>query len=79
MSEIEVGDVVLARGSSGSFYAVVRGMRLSRLTVDRCDGRQSGPLSLRDVISVFKNQGGPAAAPAATRLKPSSQLRLDLS
>jgi hypothetical protein len=79
VTEIEVGDVVLARSSEGAFYAVVRGSRLGRLVVDRCDGRPSGPVSSRDVVSVFKDQGAPGTAPATARLRPSPQLRLDLS
>ena len=83
MAEIEVGDVVLARGTSGRFHAVVTGMRLGRLAVDRCDGRPAGPLSPRDVLTVFKNAGAPQPAPAAPgaaapRLRPTGQLRLDL-
>lgn len=80
MAEIEVGDVVLARGATGAFHAVVTGIRLGRLAVERCDGRPSGPLAARDVVEVFKPAGGPAAEPPRTqRLRPSPQLRLDLS
>jgi hypothetical protein len=78
--KIEVGDVVLARGATGQFHAVVAGIRLGRLAVERCDGRPSGPLALRDVVTVFKPAGGPAPEPPRVeRLRPSPQLRLDLS
>jgi hypothetical protein len=78
MAEIEVGDVVLARGSTGRFHAVVSGVRLGRLVVDRCDGRPAGPLSPRDVLTVFKPAGAPSVEPRTTRLRPSGQLKLDL-
>jgi hypothetical protein len=78
MAEIEVGDVVLARGTTGSFHAVVAGVRLGRLMVDRCDGRQAGPLSLRDVVTVYKAAGPPNAEPRTPRLRPTGQLKLDL-
>jgi hypothetical protein len=79
MAEIEVGDVVLARGRTGRFHAVVTGVRLGRLAIERCDGRPAGPLAVRDVVSVFKDAGAPGAEPRATRLRPSGQLRLDLA
>lgn len=79
MAEIEVGDVVLARGAAGFFHAVVAAIRLGRLTVERCDGRTSGPLPLRDVVEIYKPAGRPSAEPPRTqRLRPSAQLRLDL-
>ena len=79
MAEIEVGDVVLARGATGRFHAVVTGIRLGRLAVERCDGRPSGPLSPRDVTTVYKAAGAPGAEPPQTRrLRPSGQLKLDL-
>lgn len=79
MAEIEAGDVVMARGSSGSFYAVVRGVRLSRVVVERCDGRPSGPVAVRDVVAVYKRVGEPSlTSSGGGRLKPSSQMRLDL-
>jgi hypothetical protein len=78
--KIEVGDVVLARGATGQFHAVVAGIRLGRLAVERCDGRPSGPLALRDVVTVFKPAGEPAPEPPRVeRLRPSPQQRLDLS
>jgi len=79
MAEIEVGDVVLAKGATGRFHAVVNGVRLGRLAVERCDGRPSGPLSARDVVTVYKAAGPPSAGPPPVRqLRPSGQLRLDL-
>jgi hypothetical protein len=79
MAEIEVGDVVLAKGATGRFHAVVSGVRLGRLAVERCDGRPSGPVSPRDVVTVYKAAGGPSPEPPRVRqLRPSGQLRLDL-
>lgn len=80
MAEIEVGDVVLARGATGPFHAVVTAIRLGRLGVERCDGRPSGPLSPRDVVTVFKPAGGSPSPepPRVQRLRPSAQLKLDL-
>jgi hypothetical protein len=79
MAEIEVGDVVLARGATGRFHAVVTGVRLGRLAIERCDGRPSGPLAARDVVTIFKAAGAPSAEPPRVRqLRPSGQLRLDL-
>ena len=79
MAEIQVGDVVLARGATGQFHAVVAGIRLGRLAVERCDGRPSGPLAVRDVVTVFKPSGTPDAEPPRVRqLRPSAQLKLDL-
>jgi hypothetical protein len=78
MAEIEVGDVVLVRGVTGRFHAVVTGVRLGRLAVRRCDGRPSGPLSPRDVVEIYKPAGPPTAPPQARPLRPTAQLRLDL-
>jgi hypothetical protein len=79
MAEIEVGDVVLARGATGQFHAVVTAIRLGRLGVERCDGRPAGPVSARDVVTVFKPSGAPSPEPPRVRqLRPSGQLRLDL-
>ena len=79
MNEIEPGDVVMARGSSGSFYAIVRGIRLNRVVLDRCDGRPSGPIAIRDVTAVFKNVGKPDPETGRFgRVRPTSQMRLDL-
>jgi hypothetical protein len=79
MAEIEVGDVLLAKGPTGRFHAVVTGVRLGRLAVERCDGRPSGPLSTRDVVTVYKAAGAPSPEPPRVRqLRPSGQLRLDL-
>lgn len=78
MAEIDVGDVILARGATGRFHAVVAGVRLGRLVVERCDGRPSAPLSARDVVEVYKRAGPPSAEPRPRRLRPSGQLKLDL-
>jgi hypothetical protein len=78
MAEIEVGDVVLAKGATGQFHAVVTGVRLGRLAVERCDGRASGPVSPRDVVTIFKPAGPPASEPRTPRLRPSGQLKLEL-
>lgn len=78
MAEIEVGDVVLARGATGRFHAVVAGVRLGRLAIERCDGRPSGPLAARDVVTVYKRAGAPDSEPRVRRLRPSGQLKLDL-
>jgi hypothetical protein len=79
MSEIEAGDVVMARGSSGTFYAVARGIRLNRVVVERCDGRPSGPIAIRDVTAVFKNAGRPEVDTShPQRVRPTTQMRLDL-
>jgi hypothetical protein len=78
MAKIEIGDVVLAQGTSGRFHAVVSGVRLGRLVVERCDGRPARPLAERDVVAVFKSAGAPDVAPRGARLRPSGQLRLDL-
>jgi hypothetical protein len=49
------------------------------LAIERCDGRPSGPLSLRDVTVVYKPSGAPdPVARGGSRLRPSPQLRLDL-
>jgi hypothetical protein len=78
MAEIELGDVVLARGRAGRFHAVVSGMRLGRLVVERCDGRPATPLSTQDVLMVYKKAGRPEGEPRTERLRPTAQLRLDL-
>jgi hypothetical protein len=78
MAEIELGDVVLARGSTGRFHAVVSGMRLGRLVVERCDGRPTPPVSTQDVLMVYKKAGRPDGAVRIERLRPTAQLRLDL-
>jgi hypothetical protein len=71
--EIQTGDLVRLRGNA---FAVVRGTRLGRLMVDRCDGKHQGPVQLRDVLEVFKPAGRPAAAPETDTLRPSPQLKL---
>jgi len=81
--QVQPGDIVLARGStlpSAPFYAQVTGTRLGRLTVERCDGRPSGPLSLRDVVCVYRAVGTPSggAVESTARRKPTAQLKLEL-
>jgi hypothetical protein len=71
--EIHTGDLVRLRGNA---FAVVRGTRLGRLVVDRCDGKAQGPVVLRDVLEVFKPAGKPDAAPDTEPLRPSPQLKL---
>jgi hypothetical protein len=78
MAEIVPGDIVLARESAGQFHAVVRGVRLGRLTVERWDGRPPRPVALRDVLQVFKPAGRPEAGATVERLRPTAQMRLDL-
>ena len=79
MAEIVPGDIVLAREASGQFHAVVRGVRLGRLTVERWDGRAARPVALRDVLQVFKPAGRPdPGGPAVEPLRPTAQMRLDL-
>lgn len=75
-ADIHTGDLVRLRSGSGSTFAVVRGARLGRLVVDRCDGKPHGPVVLRDVLEVFKSAGRPAAGPGTEPLRPSAQLRL---
>ncbi len=80
---VRTGDVVLARGGGlpvVQFYAVVTGSRLGRLTVERCDGRPSGPLSLRDIVCVYRAAGAPAASSVGPteRRRPTAQLKLEL-
>jgi len=78
MAEIDVGDVVLARGITGRFHAVVVGVRFGRLLVERCDSRPSAPVAPRDVVEVFKKAGAPSGEPRPRRLRPSGQLKMDL-
>lgn len=78
MVDIDPGDIVLAREGSGGYHAVVRGVRLGRLVVERCDGRAGRPVAVRDVLQVFKPAGRPDGAPAVERLRPTAQLRMDL-
>ncbi len=73
-----MGDLVLARGSTGRFWAQVKGVRLGRLAVERFDGRPAGPVSRRDVVRVFKDAGSPDGMPRTERERPTGQLRLDL-
>jgi hypothetical protein len=46
--------------------------------VERFDGRPAGPLSPRDVVTVFKPAGPPSPEARTRRLRPSGQLKLDL-
>jgi hypothetical protein len=71
--EIQTGDLVRLRGIA---FAIVRGTRLGRLVVDRCDGKPQGPVLLRDVLEVFKPAGKPEAAADTEPLRPSPQLKL---
>jgi hypothetical protein len=71
--EIHTGDLVRLRGNA---FAVVRGTRLGRLVVERCDGKAQGPVVLRDVLEVFKPVGKPDTAPDTEQLRPSPQLKL---
>ena len=74
--EIHTGDVVRLRTGAGNVFAIVRGTRLGRIVVERCDGKPQGPVHLRDVIEVFKPAGRPATAPQSEALRPSPQLKL---
>ena len=80
MATIEISDLVLVDGPAGRFHALVTGVRLGRLVVERCDGRPAGPVSPRQVVEVYKPAGAPdGAAPApGARLRPTAQLKLDL-
>ena len=75
-AEIQTGDLVRLRTGSGNAFAVVRGARLGRLVVDRCDGKPQGPVVLRDVIEVYKSAGRPVSGPETDQLRPSAQLKL---
>jgi hypothetical protein len=76
-ADIHTGDVVRLRTGSGNAFAVVRGARLGRLVVDRCDGKAQGPVVLRDVLEVYKSAGRPGAGGVEVEaLRPSAQLKL---
>jgi hypothetical protein len=75
-ADIHLGDLVRLRTGSGNTFAIVRGARLGRLVVERCDGKPQGPVVLRDVLEVFKSAGRPAAGPEPEQLRPSAQLKL---
>jgi hypothetical protein len=75
-ADIHTGDIVRLRTATGSAFAVVRGARLGRLVVERCDGKPQGPVVLRDIVEIFKSVGRPAAAPGTEQLRPSAQLKL---
>jgi len=75
-ADIHSGDVVRLRTSSGNTFAIVRGTRLGRLVVERCDGKPQGPVVLRDVLEVYKSAGRPVAGPDTEALRPSAQLKL---
>lgn len=75
-ADINTGDLVRLRTGSGNAIAVVRGARLGRLVVDRCDGKPQGPVVLRDVLEVYKSAGSPAGAPGTEALRPTAQLKL---
>jgi hypothetical protein len=76
-ADIQTGDVVRLRTGSGNAFAVVRGARLGRLVVDRCDGKAQGPVVVRDVLEVYKSAGRPGAGGVEVEaLRPSAQLKL---
>jgi hypothetical protein len=75
-ADIHTGDLVRLRTGAGNAFAIVRGTRLGRLVVERCDGKPQGPVILRDVLEVYKSAGRPAAGPDTEQLRPSPQLRL---
>jgi hypothetical protein len=75
-AEIQTGDVVRLRTGSGNTFAIVRGSRLGRLVVERCDGKPQGPVVLRDVVEVYKSAGRPTSGPDTEQLRPSAQLKL---
>jgi hypothetical protein len=75
-AEIQTGDVVRLRTGAGSAFAIVRGSRLGRLVVERCDGKPQGPVVLRDVVEVYKSAGRPTSGPDTEQLRPSAQLKL---
>ena len=75
-ADIHTGDIVRLRTGSGNAFAVVRGARLGRLVVERCDGKAQGPVVLRDVVEVYKSAGRPTSGPDTEQLRPSAQLKL---
>ena len=78
-ADIQTGDLVRLRTTSGNTFAIVRGARLGRLVVERCDGKPQGPVVLRDVLEVFKSAGRPtggAGGVEVEQLRPSAQLKL---
>jgi hypothetical protein len=75
-ADIHSGDLVRLRTSSGNAFAIVRGARLGRLVVERCDGKPQGPVVLRDVLEVYKSAGRPTAGVDTEALRPSAQLKL---
>jgi hypothetical protein len=75
-ADIHTGDLVRLRTGSGNAFAIVRGARLGRLMVERCDGKSQGPVVLRDVLEVYKSVGRPTAGPGTETLRPSAQLKL---
>ena len=75
-ADIHTGDLVRLRTGSGNAFAIVRGTRLGRLMVERCDGKSQGPVVLRDVLEVYKSAGRPSGGPDTETLRPSPQLKL---
>jgi hypothetical protein len=78
-ADIQTGDLVRLRTGSGNAFAIVRGARLGRLVVERCDGKAQGPVVLRDVLEVYKSAGRPASGAGGIeveQLRPSAQLKL---
>ena len=77
MARIEIGDIVQVGTGGDGYHAIVRGVRLRRLVVERCDGLPSRPLRAADVQAVFKPAGAPEGAVTETEpLRPTAQLRL---
>ena len=75
-ADIHAGDMVRVRTGAGNAFAIVRGTRLGRLVVERCDGKPQGPVVLRDVLEVYKSAGRPSSGPDTEALHPSAQLKL---
>ena len=75
-ADIHAGDMVRVRTGAGNAFAIVRGTRLGRLVVERCDGKPQGPVVLREVLEVYKSAGRPTAGPDTEQLRPSAQLKL---
>jgi hypothetical protein len=78
-ADIHTGDIVRLRTGAGHTFALVRGARLGRLVVERCDGKPQGPVVVRDVLEVYRSAGPPSAGMDGVQveqLRPSAQLKL---